>query len=103
MTRRIVVRPAVSFDVDDHVAYLSEQNEDRAFRFFDAVRETFADLARMPGMGVRYRHPTRADLNLHKWSVKGFRSYLVFYKIHETEVEIVRIISAARDIDQIFS
>ena len=63
---KIIVRPQVNLDVEDYVDYLSQYDEDRAFRFFDAVRETFADLARMPGMGKRYRHPTNPELHLHQ-------------------------------------
>jgi toxin ParE1/3/4 len=98
---KITIRPQANFDIEDHVTYLAEQNEDQAFRFFDCVRETFADLARMPGIGRRYRHPTKTDLNLHRWAVRDFRTYLVFYRIKETEIEIVRVLPAVRDLDRI--
>jgi toxin ParE1/3/4 len=98
---KITIRPQASLDIEDHVTYLAEQNEDRAFRFFDSVRETFADLAQMPGIGRRYLHPTKPDLNLHRWAVRNFCTYLVFYRIRETEIEIVRVLPAVRDLDSI--
>jgi toxin ParE1/3/4 len=101
MTHRIKIRPKANIDVDDCFLYLVQENEDAALNFFDAVRQTFADLGRMPGMGKRYQHPTRQDLNLHQWPVKGFRAYLIFYRIHAAEIEIVRVLPAVRNIDQI--
>lgn len=98
---KITIRPQANLDIEDHVTYLAEQNEDRAFRFFDYVRETFADLARMPRIGRRHLHPTKPDLNLHRWAVKNFHTYLVFYRIRETEIEIVRVLPAVRDLNRI--
>ncbi|NMG09488.1 type II toxin-antitoxin system RelE/ParE family toxin [Brasilonema sp. UFV-L1] len=51
MTKRIIITPKASLDIDEHFAYIAQQNSDTALHFFDAVRETFAQLARMPGMG----------------------------------------------------
>jgi toxin ParE1/3/4 len=70
-------------------------------RFFDAVRQTFADLGRMPGIGKRYHHSAKPKINLHQWPVRGFRAYLIFYQIHSAEIEIVRVLPASRNIHQI--
>jgi toxin ParE1/3/4 len=48
MTRRIAIRPAASIDIDQHVDYLMQTDIAIAMRFFDAARQTFATLARMP-------------------------------------------------------
>jgi toxin ParE1/3/4 len=103
MTHRIKIRPKASIDTDDCFAYIVQNNEDSALRFFDAVRQTFADLARMPRVGKRYRHSAKPDLQLHQWPVRGFRAYLIFYRISETEIEIVRILPASRNLDQILA
>jgi toxin ParE1/3/4 len=102
MTHRIRTLPKADFDIDDCVAYIAEDNEDSALRFFDAVRQTFADLARMPGIGKRYSNVSHPDLNLHQWPVRGFRKYLIFYRIKEDEIVIERLLPASRNIDQIF-
>lgn len=54
MTKRIVITPKASLDIDEYFAYIAQENPDTALLFFDSVRETFAQLARMPGMGSRY-------------------------------------------------
>ena len=51
MNRSISIQPQVSQDIDRVCGYLAKTNRDRAMAFLDAVRQTFADLARMPGVG----------------------------------------------------
>jgi toxin ParE1/3/4 len=54
MIKRIVIRPKASQDLDDHFAYIAENNFEAALRFFDAARSTIAQPARMPGIGSPY-------------------------------------------------
>ncbi|EKQ69202.1 hypothetical protein OsccyDRAFT_1824 [Leptolyngbyaceae cyanobacterium JSC-12] len=42
MTRRIIVRPKASQDLDDHFAYIAENNFEAALKFFDLARSTIA-------------------------------------------------------------
>jgi toxin ParE1/3/4 len=101
MTKRIVIRPRASQDIDEHFAYIAQNNSDAALRFFDAVRQTFAKLAQMSGMG-RPSPVTNPGLEgLRKWSVKGFEKHLIFYLSFDDYIEIVRILHAARDIEAI--
>jgi toxin ParE1/3/4 len=54
MTRRIVIRPKASVDLDEQFAYIADSNFDAALSFFDATRQTFSQLARLPGIGSVY-------------------------------------------------
>lgn len=54
MTKRIGIRPKASQDLDDHFAYIAENNLEAALQFFDSARSTIAQLARMPGTGNPY-------------------------------------------------
>ena len=101
MIRTIVIRPKASLDIDDCFIFIAQNHEAAALRFFDAVRQTYANLARMPGMGMVYLSPSNQHSDLRKWPVKGFRSYLIFYRTYETEIEIVRVLSTSRDVDRI--
>lgn len=69
--------------------------------FFDSVRETIAQLARMPGMGSRYSIDNIRLQGLRKWAVKGFKRYLIFYFERDERIEIIHIIYAAQDIGRI--
>jgi toxin ParE1/3/4 len=103
MTKRIVITPRASQDIDEHFAYIAQNNSDAALRFFDAVRHTFAKLAQMSGMGRLYPVSNPRLEGLRKWSVKGFEKHLIFYLSFDDYIEIVRILHAARDIEVILS
>jgi toxin ParE1/3/4 len=42
MTKRIVITPKASADLDKHFEYLAQYNIEAALSFFDAARQTFA-------------------------------------------------------------
>ncbi|MEH2328297.1 type II toxin-antitoxin system RelE/ParE family toxin [Nostoc sp.] len=101
MTKRIVITPKASLDIDEYFVYISQDNPDTALLFFDSVRETFAQLARMPGMGSRYPLESLRLQGLRKWAVKGFKKYLIFYFERDEKIEVVRILYAGQDIERI--
>jgi len=101
MTKRIVITPRASQDIDELFAYIAQNNSDAALQFFDAVRQTFAKLAQMSRMGRPYPVTNLRLEGLRKWSVKGFEKYLIFYLSFDDSIEIVRILHAARDIEAI--
>jgi toxin ParE1/3/4 len=79
MTKRIVITPRASQDIDEHFTYIAQNNSDAALRFFDGVRQTYAKLAQMSGMGRPYPVTNPRLEGLRKWSVKGFDKHLIFY------------------------
>ncbi|MEA5624161.1 type II toxin-antitoxin system RelE/ParE family toxin [Nostoc sp. UHCC 0251] len=101
MTKRIVITPKASLDIDEYFAYIAQENPDTALLFFDSVRETFAQLARMPGMGSRYPVENLRLQGLRKWAVKRFKKYLIFYFERDESIEVVRILYARQDIERI--
>ncbi|WP_083468751.1 type II toxin-antitoxin system RelE/ParE family toxin [Nostoc piscinale] len=78
MAKRIVITPKASLDIDECFAYIAQENPETALIFFDSIRETFAQLARMPGMGSSYPLDNLRLHGLRKWVVKGFKRYLIF-------------------------
>ncbi|MDF5706819.1 MAG: type II toxin-antitoxin system RelE/ParE family toxin [Nostoc sp. S4] len=101
MTKGIVITPKASLDIDEHFAYIFQQNPDTALLFFDFIRETFAQLARMPGIGSQYHQDNIRLQGLRKWAVKGFKKYLIFYFERDENIEIVRVLYARQDIERI--
>ncbi len=73
MSKRIIIRPKASQDLDDHFAYIAENKFEAALKFFDSVRLTFAQLARMSKMGRLYPLENSRLRGLRKWIVKDFR------------------------------
>jgi toxin ParE1/3/4 len=101
MTKRIVLRPKASQDLDGHFAYIAENNFEAALQFFDSARLTIAQIAKMPGIGSLYPVENSRLQGLRKWAVKDFRKYLIFYFERDDAIEVVRILYAAQDINSI--
>jgi len=103
MTRRIVIRPRASVDLDEHFSYIAQNNFDAALGFFDAARQTFSQLAQMPGIGSLYNIENLHLVGLRKWAVRGFDKFLIFYLESSDHIEIIRLLHAARDISSILA
>ncbi|GAB1540695.1 type II toxin-antitoxin system RelE/ParE family toxin [Scytonema sp. NUACC21] len=102
MTRRIIITPKASEDIDELFAYIAQDNYDAALKFFDAIRLTFSQLAKTPGIGSSCKSINSRLVDMRRWAVKGFERYLIFYLYTDEYVEVVRVIHAARNISAIF-
>jgi len=76
---------------------------DAALGFFDAVRETFSQLAKNPNIGRIYEIQNPRLQGLRKWKVKRFDKYLIFYQHSEEILEVIRLIHGSRDIPSILA
>jgi toxin ParE1/3/4 len=95
-----VVRERLAeIDLTAHVTYLTRDRPSTALRFIDAVEQAFARLAEMPEIGPvrQFRNPHL--LGIRMWPVPGFRNYLIFYRIAADEIQILRVLHAARDLE----
>lgn len=104
MTARYRILPAADRDLDDQAAYLASQASlESALRFYDAASSTFARLAGMPGLGERWpsTNPRLAGLRIGR--IEGFQNHLVFYRLVDDGIDIVRVIHAARDLDAVLN
>jgi toxin ParE1/3/4 len=98
MNRCIVIHEDATLDLQEHFNYLAQNSKESAFLFFDSARQTFAALARMPGIGQKYESEDEDIINIRKWAVKGFKSYLIFYRYDDQSIQVLRIIYATRDL-----
>jgi toxin ParE1/3/4 len=97
----IIIAPMAYADLEDYYEFIAQNNSTTALRFFDAARQTFAQIARFPEIGAVYTASSLGQ-DLRKWHIKGFRKYLIFYRVRDESITIVRIIYATRNVDQIF-
>jgi toxin ParE1/3/4 len=97
MTRRIFITPKASLDLDELFAFIAQNNQDAALKFFDSARQTFTQLAKTPGMGSIYEVSNPNLQGLQKWRIKEFAKYIIFYRYSDELIEIVRILYAGRD------
>jgi toxin ParE1/3/4 len=94
-------RPIVIRDLIEQATYIAENNLDAAERFLVAAEETFQLLGRMPGMGKRCRFSNPQLLGIRQYPVKGFKNYLIFYCATDSEVEVLRVLHGAQDLEAI--
>jgi toxin ParE1/3/4 len=99
---KIIIRPGAETDLDGIYAYLARNSQTVAERFLNAVQLAFENLVLMPELGGRSesRHQALADLRV--WPIRGFRKYLIFYRIIPDGIEIRRVLHGARDIESLF-
>ncbi len=97
---KLVQRRQAVEDIDEHAAYIAERNTRAAYRFLDKVEQAFEVLRRHPGIGSpRLYHIVSG---LRAWPVSGFESYVILYFMTRGAVQVVRIVHAARDLEELF-
>ena len=94
-------RSQVIRDLIELATYIAVDNLNASDRFLAAAEETFNQLAKMPGMGklIQFSNPNLAGIR--QQAINGFKNYLVFYRLTNSGVEILRVIHGARDILEI--
>jgi toxin ParE1/3/4 len=89
--------PEAEQDLNDVYDYLAQHSQRAAARTIDAIERRCRGLVQFPGMGAE-----RDDLQ------PGLRvvpsgSYVIFYRITDPDVEIVRIVHGSRDFKSLFN
>ena len=89
--REIFVRHDAEIDALAYFDYMHDRSPTAALRFLSALDRTVENLARNPFIGRRRRFRNPALRNLRSWRVEGFENYLIFYRVTETQLEVLRI------------
>jgi toxin ParE1/3/4 len=88
-------------DVVECASYLHQSNPSVAVQFLDAFDSTRSLLQEFPYLGGVCEFASPNLQGIRVWSIAGFKNHLVFYRILPDEIEIVRVLHAARDLDNI--
>ena len=83
-------------DLNDIWEFIAQDNSLAASRFIDLIEQKCYLLADNPKIG-RQRNELASELR--SFPVK---SYVIYYRCREKGIEIIRILSSARDIDSIW-
>jgi toxin ParE1/3/4 len=104
MISPVTQRPRARLDLLEQFVYFGEQADaELAERYFAAVDATCLQLAGHPQSGVLYDSGIARLDGLRRVPVKGFENYLLFYLPHENGIDVIRVLHAARDIDNLFA
>lgn len=94
----VIPRASARQDVDEAISfYLSEQAEQAALGFIDALEQAYDYIGRNPATGSpRYAH--ELDLpGLRGWPLKRY-PHIVFYLERDDHIDVWRVLHGARDI-----
>lgn len=100
MTRRVIVLPQAIDDIDDAAFVIGLDSPQAGLRFGVLARATCTELADMPRKGRRIANARNEEWR--RWPVRDFENYLIFYRVLDDCIEIIRILHGARDLDALF-
>lgn len=87
----VFVRHDAELDAFSYFQYLHERNPDAAMRFLAAIDQTVEGLAEQPMKGRLRRFRGRDLRNIRSWRVDEFENYLIFYRVTDERIEVLRI------------
>lgn len=93
---RYELAPEAKTDLIEIVDHIAEDDLDAAVRMWIRFEAVFGLLADNPLMGRE-----RSDLAVRSLRIFPVSNYLIIYRPEPTDIRIVRVLSAARDIDAI--
>ena len=86
------------------VTHIAADNPKAASAFYEAYERVIATtLVEMPDSGWPYRSAEPRLQAFRMVSVGRFRSYLVFYRRNDDEVEVLRVLHGSRNLPSILS
>ena len=91
-----IISPLASRDLDDIFDYFAEFSVDACERFVDVFNKKCRNLVAFPSIGRAY---TEIDTSLRGIPLSG---YIIFYRVNENLIEIVRVVSGHRDLASLF-
>jgi toxin ParE1/3/4 len=95
---RVIIREAAQAEIDEIARDLARRGSIQlGLRFYEAVDQTFSQLASMPRLGRRRIARDTSLADLRSWSIKGFRNHIVFYLPTPKGIEVLHVIHGARD------
>lgn len=100
---RILRTPLAKADLVEHIVYLAERNPDIADRFIAATEIAFQKLSTTPAIGAEYSFQNPRLVGIRRWFIPGFKNHLIFYRVTDTAVEIVRVLHGAQNIEAILA
>lgn len=104
MSRQLIIRNRATQDLRQQANYIfSSGSVDAAEQFLELAEATFAQILTVPRIGKSLDFLSERMGEVRQWRIKNFQDYLVFYRLQDERVEILRILHGARDLDNILS
>jgi toxin ParE1/3/4 len=91
--------PAAQEDLLSILEFIVHDSPSRAVTFTDALDQRIGGLSKHPHRGQIPRHPQLRSMG---YRVLVVESYLVFYRIRPTFIEIHRVVHGSRNLEHLF-
>lgn len=101
MARRLVRKRQADRDLAAHVEYIARERPASARRYLIAVERAFQRIARLPELGALRACRERRLAGLRVWPVPHFERFLIFYRVTESAVEVIRVLHSARNVERL--
>lgn len=101
--KRVIVQELATQDQEEAVDFYSDRKDpDLAISYLQAAQRIFSLLANKPYLGSARRFRS-SELQGVRWFplASPFQKHLVFYRVERETIEIVRVLHASRDIEEI--
>jgi plasmid stabilization system protein ParE len=98
MTVQFKLTPRAAQDLEEIWDYIAADSLDAADRVVDKLADTFEQLAKTPGIGHH-----REDLADKRHRFHLVYSYLIVYRWEPEQLQVIRILHAARDVQAILN
>lgn len=101
--RRLLLLPQADRDIDDAAdEYAEAGGLELGLRFLDATEQTWQTLREFPHSGRVYDWQDERLKGVRRWMVSSpFQVYLIFYRVTDDEVQVLRVLHGSRDIPSI--
>ncbi len=102
MTLKVILRQKARSDLLDVFDYINARNPTAAARWLAAAHRTIHSvIAEHPhiGVGRDYNRPSLAGVRA--LAVRGFKNYLIYYRVDRDTIRIIRVLHGARDVPNV--
>jgi toxin ParE1/3/4 len=104
MSRKLIIRNRATQDLRQQANYiLNNGNISAAEHFLELAESTFAQILIVPIIGKSVDFVLDSMGEVRQWRIKNFQDYLVFYRVQEEQIEILRVLHGSRDLEGILS
>lgn len=101
MGRHVTIQVTAQQDLSEQAVHLGLESTSASERYQRAVAVAIETLAERPSLGRLREFATDSLAGIRSLPVPGFRNYLIFYRIQGDQLEIIRVLHGARDLESI--
>lgn len=98
---RVEVAHLALFDLMAHAAFIAQDSESAAAHLEESFEKLCATLREFPEIGRRSEFGSRELRGSRRTCVPGFPSRIVFYRVSARRVLVLRVLHAARNLDDL--